>query len=413
MVAGASQRPRVAMALASPFPAPRGTQAWVSELCRGLLGLGWDVHLFCYGQGMGGSVPEGLVLHRAPLLPGVRADLDSAPSLKRPLNDAALLSSLLRELPRLAPRVVHGHNHEGGLAAGIAGRLMKIPVVHQIHGSLSEELHAWTSDALRRRLGANEVEPAHFGRDANGFGAPPNRMARVAPLLARAAGRALDYGVPRLAHHVLTLDDEAAETAGLSREAVTVLPPGVTTPEGRNSDGAAALPGEGPWAVYPGNLDPYQSLGLLEEAWKLVRKENPRAGLALVTHDEASHPLQHLPGVSRIAPRSAEHANDLIASARFVVIPRTGGGGYPLKLLNALGLGVPVVASEPAAKGLTKSEGVLAVPGTARSIAEAMLHLYRDDASRRALVQGAASFAESHSWRDVAGVVADVYRTLS
>ena len=385
------------MVLASPFPAPRGTQAWISELSTALAELGHDVHLFCYGAGLGGGAPGGVTLHRAPILPGVRADLDSAPSAQRPLNDAALLATLLRKLPRIRPSVVHGHNHEGGLAAALAGRFLGFPVVHQIHGSLSEELVAWLEQSL---------STSERARHATG------RLERLGRRLAAHAGRVLDHSVPRLAHQVLTLDEEAAATAGLRATKAVALPPGVSVPEQPLEPGSPRLPSDEAWIVYPGNLDPYQSLGLLADAWPLVRRELPSARLALVTHDRGGHRLASLPGVRLMRPRSSSDAQSLVASSRFVVIPRTGGGGYPLKLLNALGLGVPVVASRPSAKGLDERAGVMSVECSAEALAAGVLGLLRDEELRLSLRDNALSFARANSWRRVAEVVAGVYDRL-
>ena len=378
------------MVLASPFPAPRGTQAWIGELSAALARSGHEVHLFCYGSGLGGVPPAGVEIHRAPLLPGVPGDLDSAPSLARPLNDLSLLGNLLRELRNLRPSVIHGHNHEGGIAAGIAGAALGYPVVHQIHGSLAEELVAWVDrdGSLRART-------------------PLGRR------VARGAGKALDYFVPRLAGRVLTLDREAVGKAGLSFSKVTVLPPGVSVPTGPLPADAPRLPRGAPWVVYPGNLDPYQSLDLLMEAWPLVRREIPKARLALVTHDRGGHEMASLPGVEIVRPASAEEARAFIESARFVVIPRTGGGGYPLKMLNALGLCVPVVACRPAAKGLSEADGVLPVEASPLALAGGMARLLRDETFRRSLSKNAHHFAEENPWEKVAEAAARVYDEIA
>ena len=383
------------MVLASPFPAPRGTQAWVSELCRALGKLRHEVHLFCYGEGLGGSLPPEAVIHRAPVVPFVRADLDSRPRLARPFNDALLLSTLMRTVRALEPTVIHGHNHEGGIAAAIAGRVLQVPVVHQIHGSLAEELSAWTGAArfsnrpMRRASRTRAILNRGLTKGAGGFGS------------------VLDHLVPRLADWVLTLDQDALETASLEKGRVTVLPPGVSRPPYLSS--FPKLPEDVDWVVYPGNLDPYQSLHLLVAAWPRVLRELPRARLALVTHDDGPKELATMPGVCLIRAKSHMEALSLLGSARAVVIPRTGGGGYPIKMLNALGLGVPVVACEPAAKGLGKESGVLAVASSADALSSGILRLLRDRELQRSLSTAARAFCEANPWRAVAEVVAGVY----
>jgi phosphatidyl-myo-inositol alpha-mannosyltransferase len=366
------------MVLAAPFPAPRGTQAWVAELSSALLALGHTVHLWCYAGRLGGAVPAGLVVHRAPPVPGVRAEPGSAPSLARPLNDAALLATLLRDLRRFAPSVVHGHNHEGGLAAALAGRAIGVPVVHQIHGALAEELPAWgAGDDARRPLRAG---------------------------LLRTLGRGLDHGVPRLAARVLALDAEGAATAGMPQ--VTVLPPAVTQ---TLPAAARPWPGAGPWVAYAGNLDPYQCLPLLEAAWARVRSRMPAARLAILTHDRPPTRWTEQASVTPIPVSDGAEALSRLASADVAVVPRTGGAGYPVKLLNALGAGVPVVACRPAAKGLGPEAGVWPVAPDAEALAGGLLRVLEDPSLRRRLAAAACDFARSHPWRAVAEAVGRVY----
>ena len=372
------------MVLCAPFPAPRGTQAYVAELAEGLIARGHEVHLWCYAGSLGGQPPEGLILHRASALPGVPTSVGSGPSPARPANDALVLARLMAELPTLGPILLHGHNHEGGLAAGIAGRALGLPVLYHVHSALAEELPAW----------------ARLGRG-----------------LLSSVGGLLDAGVPLLADRVLTLDAPSADALSqrLGRPAHPV-PPGVSAWSGV----PAPLPGPGPWVAYAGNLDPYQDLPLLLGAIRRTRRLHPRARLLLVTHDP--------PGQARLlaarygldpralfvlSPTGPEDAQRFLAAADMSVVPRTGRGGYPIKLLNSLGAGVPVVASHPASKGLAEASGVVPTSPTAEGLARGICRLIESPAQRAALSAAALSFARAHPWSQVAAAAEAHYDVLA
>lgn len=367
---------RIAMVLCSPFPAPRGTQGYVSDLSAALAAAGHEVHLFCHAGARGGRPPPGVTLHRARALPAVPAAVGSSPSPARVINDALVLLRLLEDLPALAPTVLHAHNHEAAVVAAAAGRLHGVPVVYQVHGALAEELPAW--------------------------------LPLLGPLVGT-LGSLADHLVPRLADAVAALDGLAAARLDRPGRRPVVLPPGVHPFEGAPRD-----LGPGCWAAYAGNLDPYQDLPLLFDAFRRVETRLHCAHLALVTHDPpaAVRRVLRRSAVDRVRAVEVEDvaaARRALAGARVSVVPRREAGGYPIKLLNALGAGVPVVAARAAAKGLGPEDGVLPVDPEADALADALLRVLTDDALHGELAGAARRFAAAHPWSAVADAVTRLY----
>ena len=110
------------MVAACPFPSPQGSQVLVRQLCARLVARGHDVELLTYAQGAA-LQSQGYQHHRIRRLPGDDA-ARSGPTPVKPMLDALMVGRLGRMLAEggSAPfDVVHGHNDEGALVAGVCG----------------------------------------------------------------------------------------------------------------------------------------------------------------------------------------------------------------------------------------------------------------------------------------------------
>jgi len=148
-------------------------------------------------------------------------------------------------------------------------------------------------------------------------------------------GHWLDRTVPKLADHAVVLNPEAVQTLErLGCSAVSCVIPGVDARE--LDDVVPAALSDGPWVVYAGNPDEYQDLDVLIDAMRLV----PEAGLLLVS----ASPLDDwadcgLPRLKCVQTQDFQEVKRLIMAADVAAIPRTVCSGFPIKLLNFLGLG--------------------------------------------------------------------------
>jgi glycosyltransferase involved in cell wall biosynthesis len=334
---GRTRQPRSILMLAPcPFPTGQGTQVAIRHLASALSRRGHHVHVVSYGQG-DAQPPAPFVLHRAASLDaGVR----SGPSLRKPVADAALLLEAVRVARAHACDVLHAHNVEG-LALGALLKLQTgLPLVYHAHNAMGPEL------------------PTYF-------------RAHLSQAFAAVVGDVLDRPLPRAADAVVTFDDDLAalhEAYGVARRRLHVIPPGLEGDELGEPPPAAALEalrtrlGPGPWILYAGNPDAYQNLELLWAALPRVRRHHPDARLLVATpHDPALfRPAVAAAGLGD-AVTIVEH-HDLAglraayAVAELGVCPRTLWTGAPIKVLNYLAAGLPVVACHSGAQHVLSPE---------------------------------------------------------
>ncbi|MFT4978187.1 MAG: glycosyltransferase involved in cell wall biosynthesis [Myxococcota bacterium] len=341
------RRLHILQVAAMPFPTPQGSQVYVRGMARALARRGHKVTVVCYAHGQGEPDPEYAVV-RAPSIPGYRR-LRSGPDLVKPLLDAALAA----RLSQLDADIVHAHNYEAPLVAAIAGLRRRLPVVYSAHTLLQEEL------------------PTYFS-------------ARPAQRAAGGLGWLLDRTVPRLSAHAIAISERNADfLRSIGCRRVSHVPPGVEASDLVMPSDCHRLSG-GPWVVYAGNPDRYQDLDVLIAAMRQL----PEAGLLLVSASR----LDHLAGAGLRRLRCVQTSDfsevrRWLASADVAALPRSVCSGYPIKLLNYLGMGLPTVAAQGSARPLP---GVVAVADRdPAAMAAAIRSLLQDRPRRQAL--GAAA----------------------
>ena len=323
---------RIVQAAAFPFPSAQGSQVYVRGMARALARRGHEVTVVCYGHGEG-EVDSDYRVVRTPKLPGYN-NLRAGPDWVKPGLDIALAA----KIASLPADIVHAHNYEAPIAAFLAQRFTGTPIVYSAHNTMREEL------------------PTYFG-------------GRLFRSLARRAGTLLDRTVPRMAEHAVVLTEETKNTLhALGCQEVSVVAPGVDFSE--LEDVVPAVLPEGPWVVYAGNPDAYQDLHILIDAMRRL----DGVGLLMVS----ASPLDEwaemgLPKFKAVQTSDFNEVKRLVAAADLAAIPRMVCSGFPIKLLNTLGLGVPTVIAEGSARGLP---GEVAVPnGDATAMASAIRRL--------------------------------------
>jgi glycosyltransferase involved in cell wall biosynthesis len=148
------------------------------------------------------------------------------------------------------------------------------------------------------------------------------------------------------------------------------------------------------FALYAGNLDRYQALGVLDAA----AAREPGLPIVVATHDARGARFRHL---RLIEVRSVEEMRGLVHGAALALLPRQSLGGFPIKLLHAMQAGSAIVARRGVADTLVHGESawLLADDAGAADFAAAIRALAADPALRARLGSAARSaLARHHAW---------------
>lgn len=330
---------------ALPYPAPRGTQAALDAMLRALNEAGHPASLFCYPDIA--AQPHSSLPYRVHRVARIRGPgtLKSGPSFAKLGVDVALAVQLARVVQQEKPELVVAHHVEAALCC----LRLACPVLFIAHTSLRTELPTYFPASLGLPL-------ARAGEALDGFLCRryPGALA-VSPMLgaqlsaesgAQVGAIALPWPVPE---PISASEREAARGRVGLHEAQSVL-------------------------LYAGNLDAYQGVeALLEPLSRLVRAgenirwlvasdERPRSDFVGKLADFRLSDSTHFVGLSDESSRRLVHA-----AADMVLVPRRAAGGLPIKLLEALARGIPVVATARACAGLELASCVEVVSGNADS----------------------------------------------
>jgi glycosyltransferase involved in cell wall biosynthesis len=303
------------------------------------------------------------------------------------LFDLLLLIKLHRVCRLHRVQVISAHNYEAAAVAAVVGKISKIPVVYHSHGLLSEEL------------------PTYFR----------NNLLRT---FAERFGLFFDQHLPRAASFslVLTEDEETIlHKLGIPPEKMKVVPPGISLEDFEIPE-VVERP-TGPRVVYAGNLDSYQNLSLIFKAFKIVISEVPTAKLMMISAGD----LTELKKVSRklaigdaVEFVNADSFKQILAAlmkADVAVSARTLQGGFPIKVLNYMAVGLPVVTFKSSATTVKHlHNGYVARDGDLEDYARGMIMLLQDGKLRAKLSKNAQVEVRDFSWTRIVAEVELIYR---
>jgi glycosyltransferase involved in cell wall biosynthesis/protein involved in polysaccharide export with SLBB domain len=379
---------RVAMVAACPFPSLRGSQVLVRELAETLANQGHSVHVVTYPTAQHMVAVRRIAIHRVPKFPGLWTARPFG--WQKLVLDLLLVGLLYRVVRRERIQVIHAHNVEGPLIAFLVRLLTGVPVVYHAHNALSDELPCYFRGRLTRRVA---------GR----------------------LGSFVDNRLARWSDASIALTDRLgaflAMRGGAGR--VAVIPPAVAPL--RSAMRPARRRERSPVILYAGNLDPYQDLDLLVSAFDRVSAVEPSARLVLVTH-RATHAettrraarLAERPGVSIASASTFAAVRREMACADVVVCPRGSWSGFPIKVLNYMNLGRPVVQARASAHAVSDGvDGLVFTEGDPRSLARSIVRVLQDPALGARLGHEARqSVKERYSWSKTLPSVVGVYRKV-
>ncbi len=213
---------------------------------------------------------------------------------------------------------------------------------------------------------------------------------------------------------------EVERQLGVSRDHIAVCPPGAPDWLPRT-----AAPADG-YVLFIGTLEPRKNLGALLDAYELLAQSPERFALPppripeLVVAGKATDesrdwlariarpPLQSI--VRHIGYVDPSRTRDLYAGARLLVVP-SFEEGFGIPVLEAMTLGVPVVAARRGAlPEVLGDAGQLIDPDRPEELAGAIARVLQDDTFAEECRCRGIARARTYRWSDTARRVLTVYR---
>ncbi len=388
----------IAMVAACPFPANHGSAASIREMSDTLSQMGHAVHIVTYRSGQEDIVVRHAKVHRtAPFRPETNAKV--GPSREKFLRDLALLRLLCRVIRREHIEIIHAHNYEGALIGVIAKWITGRPLLYNAVNLMADEL-----------AGYRFIRPVWV---ANGF------------------ARALDWFTPIFANHITAVSPELKQwfvEHGTPEQKVDMIPAGMQ-PE--MFDNAApeklrarhAIP-DRPIVMYTGVLNAFQRIDYLLRAFAVVLREQPAALLLMVSplvsesHEREHRNLADQLGISHavvwIAPHSLNDLPSYLALATVAAISRPECPGHPVKLLNYMIAGKPIVCFAGSAKGVRHLHDAFIVPNhDCDALGKGIITLLEDRALAAKLGSNArATVLANFDWRQICTKIECIYDRL-
>jgi len=388
----------VAMVAACPFPANHGSAASIREMSDTLSDMGHNVHIVTYPTGQEDIRVRSAKVHRtAPFCPETNATV--GPSSKKFVLDFQLLGLLYRVIQRERIDIIHAHNYEGALVGIMAKWMTRRPLLYNAVNLMSDELASYRF-----------IRPAW---------------------LAHGLARALDWFTPIFPNHITAVSPELRTwfiDSGVPAAKVDMIPAGIEPelfdhPKPEKFRQKYQLNGR-QVVMYTGVLNAFQRVDYLLRAFAVALREKPDALLLIVSplvseaHEREHRQLAAELALSRsiiwISPHKLEDLPSYVALADVCVVPRPECPGHPVKLLNYMLAGKPVVSFAGGAKGVTHLHDAYIVPNhDYEALGQGIIALLEDRALGARLGANArATVLANFDWREICTKIERIYDKL-
>ncbi len=381
---------RVLVIAPTPFFGDRGCHVRVYEEVRAIASLGIDSSIVTYPAGRD---LDDVRTVRAPYIPGIAGDpIGFAPG--RPVLDMAVLLAANREVTRFQPDLLHAHLHEGIAIGTLLQKRHRLPLVADLQGSLTAEM----------------VDQGVFRDD----GLPATLMRSIERWLVRQPTRLVTSS-----NQVVSL----LKAQGVEPHRISPLPDGVDvtvfSPQPRDRELVQKLGLVGKKVVvFLGVLTDYQGVDLLLDVAEVFAKSDPDIHLLVLGYpNETKYQSKaRARGIdaSITFPGRVPYgdAAKFLCLGDVAVSPKRSLTEANGKLLNYMGCGLPVVASDtPVNRELLGEKGVFAPVDDARAFVAELRQLLGD--RPRAIDLGSAlrrRAEDNYSWPSLAKHLESVYR---
>ncbi|MDP6490767.1 MAG: glycosyltransferase family 4 protein [Kiritimatiellia bacterium] len=381
---------RILLLAPHPFYQERGTPIAVRLLAETLAEDGHTIDLLCYHEGDDVEIHPSVTVHRSPATPGVHG-IKPGFTLKKLLCDAWMAPAAMRMAREGRYDIVHAVEESVFMAMRIQKRT-GLPYIFDMDSSMPRQIVEklpWMRPLLRFMCVLEERAI--------------RRAAAVVPVC--------DY-----------LADIARESGAAKVAILRDVPMG--DEHDADSDTAALdLPAlKGPVFLYVGNLERYQGIDLMVEAFDRHCAEGGAGSLLIVGGaagdvEAYRQKVAQLNSADRIVltgTRPVAQLPLLLQQADILVSPRIKGGNTPMKVYSYLASGKPVLATtiDSHTQVMTSDIALLADP-TPAAFATGMQELASNPDHARSLGEaGAARARKDFSLTAYRQIVHDLYAEL-
>ncbi len=340
---------KIALVAGCPYPVPQGSQAFIRENALALQKRGHEVHLIVYGYGTT-PLTDTFQIHRCPNIPG-KNRTSAGPSIKKIGLDLLMVKTVRRVCREQNIQILFAHNYEGLFIALMSGFR---PIIYHAHNAMSDEL------------------PYYFNHGKNFF---------------YILGKYIDSKFPQKADYIITPHERLGASLllkGLKKEKLHIIPPPIDT----TSFSVSQVKRETfPPILYTGNLDKYQNIDFLFRVIERVRMNIPETRLVIGTFEK-----KEIKGAEVVHIGTFDSLKKLLAEDSIMAIPRVSWSGYPIKLLNAMASGKPVVCCESSSYGIKNGVNGIVVPdNNEESFAQSIITLMTNPSLREEIGKNACN----------------------
>jgi glycosyltransferase involved in cell wall biosynthesis len=365
---------RVLLLAPHPFFQQRGTPIAEKMLVEVLAAHGHEVEVLTFAEGDDPGLP-GVRVHRLPRIPGT-AGIRPGFSVKKLACDAVMLWKCLALARERRYDLLHAVE-ESAFMARAARLLFGTPYVYDMDSGLARQM-------VDKFPLLGHVRALLDGCEAWAVRGSAGTLA-VCKSLEEQAREYHPGGLVARIEDVSLLGDSASDGAA---EAAGDLPEGCA---GR------------PLVMYVGNLQRYQGIDLLIEAFAVAHPEVPEARLVVIGGDDESIASYRRRcaelGIGEAAvflgPRPVERLGAYLERATVLVSPRIHGDNTPMKVYSYLDSGRALLATRlPTHTQVLTDEIACLVEPTPDAMARGLVDLLRNEVLRERLAANAREMAQ-------------------
>lgn len=366
------------------LPYVGGGQVHVYELSKALTKLGCEVHVICNAMENCRNHEEisGIHIHRV----GIVGKVGSIHRRSRYILSSQKKAREIHRKNRLD--IIHAHVPAGAIAGVMAGKTLGLPIVTTIH-TLYFKVRGFTE----------EMPPLSKYMEKFIVKLPHDKIIAVSRVIAK-----------------------QLKGLGIAAEKIEIIPNGVNlrmfNPKASSVRHRLGIK-DGSVVSFFGRLWKVKGVEFLIKAVPLIVEKIPNAKFLIIGDGPQKESLMKLAddlNVSKYVKfcRSISYSEmpAYIKASDCVVLPSLMEG-LPITALEAMGCGVPVIATRVGGTPEVVEDGkngFLIEPRRPKSIAEKLIQLLKDEKLRKRMGEAGRKFAEKFDWDVIAGRTLEVYQ---